>query len=90
MPYRLTLTRAERDAFDWVGDRNAAGEIARILGDCPESPEAGWDDEGPVTFAVSEVSAWRIRDLAEAEDFAWPCFDAELAERLDAFLAAIV
>ncbi len=57
--YHLTLTKGERDAFDWVGNRYVAGEVARLLLDCmPEGVE--WDDEGEIVFAVPEhVAFWQ-------------------------------
>ena len=87
--YQLTLTSGERDAFDWVGDRYAAGDVARLLLDCmPE--DAAWGEEGDVVFAVPEHVAWGMNDLAEQEEYLWPCFSEALADKMNAFCQAIV
>ena len=54
MSYQLSLTQSERDAFDWVGDRYCAGDVARLLrGECNRTPaEAEWDEPGDITFDV--------------------------------------
>jgi hypothetical protein len=87
--YQLLLTKAERDAFDWVGDRYAAGEVARLLLDCmPE--DAAWGDEGEIVFTVPEHVAWEINRLAEEEEYLWPCFAPDLSRKLNDFCQAIV
>ena len=40
--------------------------------------------------STSEHVAWKIRDLAEAEDFLWPCFSPELTNKMNHFCFAIV
>jgi len=87
MSYHLTLTQDQRAAFDWVGDRYGAGDVARLLlTQCQHTPEeAEWDQPGDMAFTVPEHVAWQIRDLAEAEDFLWPCFAGELTRKLNDF-----
>jgi hypothetical protein len=87
--YQLTLTKGERDAFDWVGNRYAAREIARLLLGCMEEG-VEWDNEGEIVFSVPEHVAWEINRLAEEEDYLWPCFAPELSSKLNAFCQAIV
>jgi hypothetical protein len=81
--YTLTLTADERREFDWVGDRYNAGAVAHLLVGCiPEgSPE--WGDDGEITFMIPEHLAWEINELAEEEDFSWPCFAPDLAGKLN-------
>ena len=87
--YTLRLTDEERRAFDWVGDRYNAGAVAELLRDCcPE--ESAWTDPAPIDFAIPESVAWRILELAEEEDFAWPCFAPGLAAVLNALCCRIV
>jgi hypothetical protein len=87
--YTLTLTESHRDAFDWVGDRYAAGEVSDLLRDClPDDVE--WGDGGDITFEIPESTAWEINRLFEEEDFTLPCFDAGLVARLMDFLNDIV
>ncbi len=92
MGYQLTLTADERSAFHWVGDRYCAGSVARLLTTkCQRTPEeTEWDQPGDLTFTVPEPVSWEIRDLAEAEDFLWPCFANELANKLTDFCGNIV
>jgi|GEM_PF-3387367 len=88
--YTLTLTPDERRAFDWVGDRYTAGAVADLLRDCipEESPE--WEEDGDITFNLLEHIAWQVRDLAEEEGNAWPCFAPDLAEKLNDLCWSIV
>lgn len=88
--YTLTLTRAERDAFDWVGGRYSTGfDVANVLVECLDNDDE-WSQDSDITFKVSEVQAWEIREFAEQEDGAWPCFSKELAEKMQAFIDEIV
>lgn len=87
--YNLTLTKDERDAFDWVGHRYAAGEVSSLLMDCMP-PDTEWDQEGDITFAIPEVTAWSINELAREEDHVWPCFDGELTMKMNEFCGRIV
>jgi hypothetical protein len=87
--YHLTLTKGERDAFDWVGNRYAAGEVAKLLLDCMPA-DAEWDDEGEIEFTVAEHVAWEINSLAEEEEYQWPCFAPDLASKMNTFCQAIV
>jgi hypothetical protein len=87
--YQLILTKGERDAFDWVGNRYAAGDVAKLLLDCmPEDAE--WDSEGEILFSVPEHVAWEINTLAEEEEHQWPCFAPDLASKMNVFCQAIV
>lgn len=87
--YKLVLTKGEREAFDWVGNRYAAGEVARLLLDCM-SEESAWDDEGEIVFTVPEHVAWEINRLAEEEEYLWPCFAPSLSRKMNDFCQAIV
>lgn len=87
--YRITLTQDERSAFDWVGHRYCAGNVASLLLDCIPADSA-WDDEGEIAFVVPENVAWEIRDLAEQEEYAWPCFADDLKAKLNTFCQSIV
>jgi hypothetical protein len=87
--YTLELTSGERRAFDWVGDRYNAGQVATILMDyLPTDRE--WSDDGAITFEVPEHAAWEIQRLAEEEDCLWPCFGPSLRTKLNEFLGRIV
>lgn len=91
--YTLTLTQEERKAFDWVGDRYAAGDIAKLLSSCLFKPQSGddyWHGIGDVTFEVPEHVAWEIWGLTQTDDAPWPCFAPELAEKMQKFVDGIV
>ncbi len=87
--YYLTLTKEERKAFDWVGGRYAAGEIADLLVSCM-GPDDEWTQEGDIAFSIPEHVAWDITELAHEEDYSWPCFAPALASKLNEFLGQIV
>ena len=65
--YTLVLTADEQRAFDWVGDRYNAGQVASMLVDqLPEDRE--WSDEADITFdlpehVASEVQPWPRRRI---------------------------
>lgn len=85
MDYTLTLTQAERKAIDWVGHRYSNGNaLYRLLwGKSYARPDMyDWDYDGELTFTIPENVAWEIRDNAEQEDGFWPCFDGDLASKL--------
>ncbi len=89
--YSLTLTKEERKAIDWVGDRYANGNglySALYLSDT--SPEIEWDSDQDITFALPEWSAWEIKCIAEEDNYSWPCFAPNLANKLTTFVEAIV
>lgn len=92
MSYTLQLTSNERKAFDWVGNRYAVGDIARLLtsDSCLQVEDHEWDSSEPLTFYIPEHVAWRIRELAEEENFMFPCFSEELVHKLNQFLDRIV
>lgn len=89
MAYELTLTKGERDAFDWVGGRYNGGEVSRLLTGCM-GPDDEWSQDGDITFDIPEHIAWKINELAEQEGYAWPCFAPELVRKLNAFCDSIV
>jgi len=83
--YALELSESDRRAFDCVGDRYNAWRVSDIL--CSHLPDdADWSDLGPIIFMLPEDVTWQIRELAEEEDFLWPCFSTELKGRLNQFL----
>ena len=86
--YQLTLTKEERAAFDWVGDRYFAGEMSRLLRiECRQEPDfAEWDSDEDITFHIPESTAWFMREQAGREDFQWPCFSTGLRAKLNSFL----
>ena len=91
MSYRLTLTKGERAALDWVGYRYRHGdELYRLLwGKCEQSPDdADWDDPRDITFAIPESVAWTISEIIDEDNLA--CFADELRSKLYHFQSQIV
>lgn len=92
--YTLTLTSEERKAFDWVGYcYNNGDKMSDILNDCeclttPEDFE--WCEDVDVTFDVPEFLAWEINQLAQEDDYLWPCFGLALARKMNEFIGKII
>ena len=91
MTYKLTLTKGERDAFDWIGDRysSTGNQAAELIQEGMPSDKS-WSDSEDITFDIPEGAAWGINDLAESEDFSWPCFSEALASKMNQFCGEIV
>jgi hypothetical protein len=63
--------------------------VQRLLEKClPKDSE--WSQAGDITFNLAEHIAWEVRDLAEQENFQWPCFAATLATKLNGLCFKIV
>lgn len=91
--YTLTLTLAERQAIDWVGNRYGHGdELYTLLWhDCTASPDdADWDSPQDITFEVPEFVVWDIYNIGEECDFQWDCFSEDFCKKLNEFCEKIV
>lgn len=88
--YKLTLTKSDRDAFDWIGDRYRNGNnMSNVFYQhMPEDKE--WDDDGEITFEISESSAWEIKALAKEDNNFFPCFNDRLKSKMLRFIDSIV
>lgn len=87
--YKLTLTKAERDAIDWVGNRYSNGyDLFKQLMNCEF--EHDWDFAGDIEFSISEHVAWEIQNIAQEERYLWPCFSVAFAAKMDKFVDSIV
>lgn len=89
--YRLTLTKGERDAVDWVGGRYRHGtDLCRLLcGQCNREPaEADWDDDVEITFVIPEPAAWELNEIIEEDGLA--CFAEELRAKFYTLQGQIV
>lgn len=85
--YRLTLTKDERRAIEWVGNRYWNGDEFRSILMDGINHGSEWDDDGPVTFFLEESQAWNILDLSRD---GWTCFSPALVDKLELFLEKIV
>lgn len=90
--YTLTLTRGERSAIDWIGNRYHNGrDLFLALCDARWVPDdRDWDDPGDIIFHVPEHVAWNIAELGERNDNLWPCFAPDLVEKMQNFCVQIV
>lgn len=89
-PYTLTLTKGERDAIDWVGNRYSHGDdLYRLLCECHAIPDdVEWDDNTDITYvAPMHIGALIIEAI---EDDSLTCFDTELCRKLYAFRDSVV
>lgn len=83
--YKLTLTKDEREAIDWVGHRYLTGTAFSDLllhQDTLTVEDREWDHRGDVTFLIPEHVAHEINELFEQEDFLFPCFAQPFASKL--------
>lgn len=92
MSYTLTLTKSERDAMDWVGERYRHGdELGNLLDkNCPEASE--WSEDNDITFTIPEHVAWEMREIIEGDDgrFNLDCFRSGLCAKLIKFWEGVV
>ena len=98
--YKLTLTREERNAIDWVGYRYSNGDdLKELICKCTNYKsdhytDNAWVEAENITFYIPEHIAWQIADNAREEDgdgeYTFPCFASELAEKMIAFCFDIV
>lgn len=90
MPYKLTLTKAERAAFDWIGYRYCTGhEVSKLLIETLED-DTEWDTREDITFSIPEYIAWGIAECSKQENDFWPCFSDELKTKMINFCMEIV
>jgi len=88
--YKLTLTKAERDAIDWVGGRYPHGdELFRLLTlECKLRPFGSeWTDANDIEFEIPEWVAWEIQELIEE---GLDCFSDDFRLKLYKFCEKIV
>lgn len=89
--YSLTLTKAERKAIDWIGDRYAHGyELYDVLMDVESDHDGTWCDDVDITFDIPEHSVWEILNIREESDGRWDCFADEFVAKLEAFCNNII
>jgi len=99
MCYKLTLTREERKAIDWVGHRYAHGnDLYDVLCNaewdvkacCSQEEDWGWLADCPIEFTLSEPLAWEVLTIRDESEGRWDCFAPELAAKMTEFCDNIV
>lgn len=89
--YTLTLTKSERDAIDWVGNRYAHGDqLFRILISQNETSDDDWDADKDILFSLPEWAAWEVYEIGEESNFLWDCFCPGLVAKMNEFCDKIV
>lgn len=91
MAYQITLTKAERNAIDWVGHRYSNGDdLFRLLMEGMPITSV-WSQQGDITFDLPEHVAWQIKENAEQEEGdGFPCFDDTLTTKFLVLIVEIV
>lgn len=89
--YKLTLTKSERDAIDWIGDRYTHGFdfYCTLIWECMNENDE-WCQEGDITFNIPEAYAWEIKEGLEKEKYGFACFSEELKSKLMDFCDKII
>lgn len=91
--YALTLTKDERKAIDWIGNRYAHGyDLYNLLwgrSDCYPN-DADWDADCDMTFITPENVAQKVNKMGEECEYRWDCFAPDLCEKLNQFCASVV
>lgn len=106
MAYTLTLTKSERDAFFWIGNRYPHGAemlnfiwLRGTLTDPDPETVDSMDDPRPFTWTIGEADAWTIRDMitfpedgdaGEPYLYAWDCFGDDLALKMLKFIDDLI
>lgn len=93
--YKLTLTKSERAAIDWVGYRYWHGsDFYRVLSRCEWQPDkldwddCDWDGDYDITFVIPEKHALVIKEHLLSDSLA--CFAPELCEKLNKLVEEII
>ena len=87
---KIMLTRDERRAIDWIGERYAHGyDLKKVLWGNYDG-NFDWENSVDITFEVPENKAWAIAEIIRIETEDWKCslacFNAELNEKIYNFL----
>jgi len=87
MSYEITLTREERKAMEWVGNRYRHGYgWASIIGEGTEE----WDCDDEITFKIPEHKAWEMKEHYDECNGFLACFDSTLTRKFDYLMDSII
>ena len=92
MSYTLTLTRDERRAIDWIGNRYWHGsEFRKLLESCVDDDHNKWSEEADMTFHIQESIAWEISNhILDEDGDQLACFSLDFCKKLYEFCGKIV
>jgi hypothetical protein len=89
--YTLMLTKDERKAIDFVGNRYWNGyDLQDLLQDGEVVADGEWDSDGDVRYAIPENIAWDVVSAWELEEKQCPLFGPDLTVKIVTFLESIV
>jgi hypothetical protein len=89
--YRLTLTRDDRSAMDWIGQRYSHGNALWSKLELSEGVEISgseWDQEGDRCYVIPEGVAWDVAELMRQDDMT--CIGGALTVTFTKFINAII
>ena len=93
--YNLLLTKDERSAIDWIGNRYDHGDDLRgLLTECEmiadevESEDIEWSGDYEIEFLIPEHVAWAINEIIDDSNL--ECFSTELVCKLLYFANSVV
>jgi hypothetical protein len=86
--YTLTLTRDERQAIEWVGNRYWNGDDFKRLLWNAKNDLSDWESDKDITFFFEEFEAWQIKDHYEQDGL--PCFSVEFELKIVDFIDDII
>ncbi len=91
--YKLTLTKEERKAIDWVGHRDWNGEslYVSLWVESESFPnDIDWDENGDITFTIPESVAWDICENWKSSDRQIPHFSEGLKGKVLSLIKQII
>ena len=93
--YSLLLTKDERSAIDWIGNRYDHGDdLKGLLTECEmtaddvESEDIEWSGDYEIEFTVPEHVAWAINEIVDNGSL--ECFSIDLVCKLLYFANSVV
>ena len=91
--YFMTLTKDDRQAIDWIGDRYSHGsDLKKILEseEVKTSPDADWESDLDITYHLPEYKAWELKEIVEEGNLDCINLGSNLAQQLTQLILSIV
>lgn len=88
--YTLTLTKDERGAITWIGNRYRHGDelFDLLLDQIPADQE--WSSPDDITFPLTEAQGQQIKLIGGDSGMLWDCFSSELVQKLNKFCDSVI
>lgn len=91
--YFMTLTKSDRQAIDWIGDRYSHGsDLKKILEseEVKATPDQPWDSDLAITYHLPEYKAWELQEIVEEGNLDCINLASNLAQQLTQLILSIV